>query len=93
MDESEKAAKFLQDAGYDMLNCDNGTYDAWYWAHPPAYMPQNCNLPDVSQSRNFVTIPVVCAGKMTPSAAAEAIEKEKLDAMGVARQFLVDLPG
>ena len=30
MAESEKAAKYLQDAGYDMLNCDNGTYDAWY---------------------------------------------------------------
>ena len=28
MEESEKAAKYLQDAGYDMLNCDNGTYDA-----------------------------------------------------------------
>ena len=48
MEESEKAAKYLQDAGYDMLNCDNGTYDAWYWAHPPMYMSQNCNLEDVS---------------------------------------------
>lgn len=28
MAESKKAAKYLQDAGYDMLNCDNGTYDA-----------------------------------------------------------------
>ena len=26
-EESEKAAKYLQDAGYDMLNADNGTYD------------------------------------------------------------------
>ncbi|MBQ9959701.1 MAG: 2-enoate reductase, partial [Oscillospiraceae bacterium] len=33
MEESEKAAKYLQDAGYDMLNADNGTYDSWYWAH------------------------------------------------------------
>ena len=47
MEESERAAKYLQDAGYDMLNCDNGTYDAWYWAHPPGYMPENCNLEDV----------------------------------------------
>lgn len=90
MAESEQAAKFLQDAGYDMLNCDNGTYDAWYWAHPPAYMPENCNLSDVSHIREFVTIPVVCAGKMTPSAGAEAIREGKLDAMGVARQFLTD---
>ena len=35
MEESEIAASILQDAGYDMLNCDSGTYDAWYWAHPP----------------------------------------------------------
>lgn len=30
----------LQEAGYDMLDCDNGTYDAWYWPHPPVYMPK-----------------------------------------------------
>ncbi len=41
MAESEKAVTYLQDAGYDALNCDNGTYDAWYWAHPPIYMPEN----------------------------------------------------
>ena len=29
MEESEKAAKYLRDAGYDMLNCDNGTYDSY----------------------------------------------------------------
>lgn len=28
MAESERAARYLQDAGYDMLNADNGTYDA-----------------------------------------------------------------
>ena len=32
MEESERAAKYLKDAGYAMLNCDNGTYDAWSWA-------------------------------------------------------------
>ena len=30
MEESERAIKYLGDAGYDMFNCDNGTYDAWY---------------------------------------------------------------
>lgn len=90
MEESEKAAKYLQDAGYDMLNCDNGTYDAWYWAHPPAYMPKNCNLDDVAHIKNYVDIPVVCAGRMEPDTAAEAIKSEKIDAMGVARQFLTD---
>ena len=90
MAESEKAARYLQEAGYDMLNADNGTYDAWYWAHPPQYMPQNCNLDDVAHIRKFVDIPVVCAGRMTPEAAAAAIADGRIDAMGVARQFLVD---
>lgn len=90
MKESEKAAKYLQDAGYDMLNSDNGTYDAWYWAHPPGYMPNNCNLEDVAHIRKFVDIPVVCAGKMEPEVAAKAIKNKEIDAMGVARQFLTD---
>lgn len=90
MKESLKAAKYLQDAGYDMLNTDNGTYDAWYWAHPPAYMPLNCNLEDVSKIKKVVNIPVVCAGRMEPDTAAEAIKKGDIDGMGVARQFLAD---
>ena len=90
MPESEKAAKYLQDAGYDMLNADNGTYDSWYWAHPPMYMPQNCNLDDVAHIKQFVDIPVVCAGRMEPDAGAEAVAAGKIDGVGVARQFLVD---
>ena len=90
MEESERAAKYLQDAGYDMLNADNGTYDSWYWAHPPMYMPENCNLESVAHIKKFVDIPVVCAGRMDPETGAEAIAEGKIDAIGVARQFLVD---
>ena len=90
MEESEKAAKYLQDAGYDMLNCDNGTYDAWYWAHPPIYMPENCNLEDVAHIREFVDIPVVCAGRLDPRVAADAIAEGKIDGAGFARPFLAD---
>ncbi|MBR4451907.1 MAG: FAD-dependent oxidoreductase [Clostridia bacterium] len=90
MEESEKAAKYLQDAGYDMLNCDNGTYDAWYWCHPPIYMPENCNLEDVEHIKKFVDIPVVCAGRLDPRVAAESIEKGNLDGAGFARPFLAD---
>lgn len=90
MAESEKAARYLQDAGYDMLNCDNGTYDAWYWAHPPIYMPENCNLGDVEHIKQFVDIPVVCAGRLDPRVAADSIAAGKLDGAGFARQFLAD---
>ena len=90
MEESERAVKFLQDAGYDMLNADNGTYDSWYWAHPPMYMPENCNLEDVAHIKKFVDIPVVCAGRMDPETGAKAVAKGLIDGVGVARQFLAD---
>ncbi len=89
-EESKRAAKYLQDAGYDMLNCDNGTYDAWYWAHPPIYMPENCNLEDVKNIKKYVDIPVVCAGRMNPEVAAEAVAAGDIDGAGFARQFLAD---
>ena len=54
------------------------------------YMPQNCNLEDVAHIKNFVDIPVVCAGRMEPDVAAQAIAEGKIDGMGVARQFLTD---
>ena len=90
MEESERAAKYLQDAGYDMLNADNGTYDSWYWAHPPMYMPENCNLDDVAHIKKFVDIPVVCAGRMDAEIGAQAVAEGRIDGVGVARQFLTD---
>ena len=90
MAESEKAVKYLQDAGYDMLNADNGTYDSWYWSHPPMYMPQNCNLEDVAHIKKFVDIPVVCAGRMEPDVGAQAVAEGRIDGVGIARQFLAD---
>ena len=90
MEESERAVKILEAAGYDMFNCDNGTYDAWFWAHPPVYAPLNMNLSDVEHIKKFTTKPVVCAGRLQPDAAAESIAAGRIDAMGVGRQLLCD---
>ena len=88
--EGIKAAQYFEEQGYDMLDCDNGTYDAWYWNHPPMYMPLNCNLNEAEIIKKYVKIPIVVAGRMEVDAAAEAIQNNKIDAMGVARQFLAD---
>ena len=90
MEESEKAIRILEEAGYDMFSCDNGTYDAWYWAHPPVYAPLNMNLSYVEHIRQFTSKPVVCAGRMQPDAAAASIAAGKIDAMGIGRQLLCD---
>ena len=90
MKESIEAVKLLKKAGYDMLNCDNGTYDAWYWAHPPIYMPENCNLEDVEELKKHTDLPLVCAGRLNVETAAKEIEEGRLDGAGFARSFLAD---
>jgi 2-enoate reductase len=91
MEESKKVAKMLQDAGYDMLDCDNGSYDAWFWPHPPVYMPKACNLDDVAEIKKVVDIPVICAGKFdNPSLADQSIKEGKIDMMGMGRPLLAD---
>lgn len=91
LEESPAAARILEAAGCDMLNADNGTYDSWWWAHPPVYMPLACNFPEVSYLKKFVNIPVFCAGRMEdPEFSAQAVASGQIDGIGVARQFLTD---
>lgn len=91
LEESPQVARILEEAGCDVLDADNGSYDAWYWAHPPVYMPMGCNMPEVAYIKNFVDIPVICAGRMDdPDLAARVIENGTFDGIGIARAFLAD---
>lgn len=90
-EESFIVAKKLEEFGYDMLNCDNGSYDSWFWAHPPMYMPKACNLEDVMKVKEVVSIPVACAGRFDdPALADQVIAEGKLDIMGMGRPLLAD---
>lgn len=89
--ESIEAARMLIKAGCNGLNADNGTYDSWYWAHPPVYMDRSCNLEDVAFLKKNINVPVICAGRMeNHKESAEAIRNGLIDGVGVARQFLAD---
>ncbi len=91
MEESPAAARILEEAGCDALNADNGSYDSWYWAHPPMYMPMGCNIPEVSFIKKFVDIPVICAGRMDdPDLAVKCLEDEMFDGIGIGRAILAD---
>lgn len=91
LEESLVVAKKLEEYGYDLLNCDNGSYDSWYWAHPPMYMPKACNLEDVSKLKSVVSIPVVCAGRFDdPELAEQAIANGQIDMLGMGRPLLAD---
>lgn len=90
IEESQQAMKILSDAGYDAFDVDNGTYDSWYYPHPPVYMPLNCNLPEAEAVKPFTDKPIICSGRMQPLAAAEAIKSGKLDFVGIGRQNLTE---
>ena len=91
LEEGIAAAKLLESYGYDMLNADNGTYDSWWYPHPPVYMPEGCNLDDCAAVQKEVSIPVACAGRMEdPELALASVESGKVQAVCLARQFLAD---
>ena len=90
MEESKLAVKILEEAGYDAFDADNGTYDSWYYAHPPVYMPLNCNIEESIAVKPSTSKPIICAGRMQLDESAEAIRDGKLDFVGIGRQFLTD---
>lgn len=91
VEESLEAAKILQEAGYDGFDADAGTYDAWYWAHPPMYFEKGMYLPLSEQLKKVTNVPVIVAGRMeNPDMAVEALQNGKIDAVGIGRQLLTD---
>lgn len=91
LEEGIALAKYLESAGYDMLNCDNGTYDSWYWPHPPVYMPEGLNIADIYEVKKAVSIPVLAAGRLEdPDLAESVLQQGKADAITIGRQLLAD---
>ncbi len=89
--EGIEAAKILVAAGYDALNADVGSYDSWYWSHPPMYQKKGLYLPYNEILKNTVDVPIITAGRMEdPELASDAILSGKTDMIGLARPLLAD---
>lgn len=74
IDEGIQAAKILCEAGYDCLNVDAGTYDSWYWNHPPMYFEKGMYREFGRILKSHIDVPVILAGRMdNPDMACEAI--------------------
>ena len=89
--EGIEAAKMLEAAGYDAFNGDVGSYDSWYWSHPPMYHAKGMYLPYGEILKKTLKVPVITAGRMdNPDLAAEAVASGKTDFVGLARPLLAD---
>ncbi|MCC2865559.1 FAD-dependent oxidoreductase [Anaerovorax odorimutans] len=90
IEEGIEAAKILVAAGYDALNVDAGTYDSWYWNHPPMYFEDGCYREFGEILKKAVDVPIILAGKMeNPQMAVEALGKS-CDIVSYGRQLLCD---
>ena len=91
VEEGIAAAKLLAEAGYDALNIDCGTYDSWYWNHPPMYFEDGMYLPFGKMVKDAVNVPVMVAGRMdNPDLAISALEDGSADMIGLGRPLLAD---
>ena len=91
IEEGLQFAKILTEAGYDALNVDAGSYDAWYWAHPPFFQDRGLYLPFAEKVKEVVKVPVLTAGRMGyPQLAANAVNEGKCDMVVLGRPLLAD---
>ena len=90
-DEGVKAARLLEQYGYDALDTDVGSYDAWWWSHPPMYQAKGLYRPYAKLMKETVQVPIICAGRMDdPDMALEAIENGTTDMISLGRPLLAD---
>ena len=91
LDEGVKAAKLLVAYGYDALDTDVGSYDSWWWSHPPMYQEKGLYRPYAKLMKETVDVPIICAGRMDdPDMALEAIENGTCDMISLGRPLLAD---
>lgn len=91
IEESLEAAKILQEAGYDAFNADAGSYDSWYWSHPPMYFKKGMYLPLAKRLKETAKVPVIVAGRMDDiEKSAQALREGVVDMIGLGRPLLAD---
>ena len=91
IEEGLEAAKLLVSYGYDALDVDVGTYDAWWWNHPPMYIEKGMFRPYCKLVKEVVDVPVLCAGRMdNPDMALAAVEEDVCDIVSLGRPLLAD---
>ncbi|RDY30463.1 FAD-dependent oxidoreductase [Lachnotalea glycerini] len=89
--EGIEAAKLLVAYGYDSLDVDVGSYDSWYWSHPPMYQEKGLYRPFSKIMKETVGVPIICAGRMdNPVMALEAIDNGTCDMISLGRPLLAD---
>ena len=91
IEEGIEAVKLLEKYGYDAFDVDAGTYDSWWWNHPPMYMPKAPYRKFAKMVKEVVKVPVIMAGRVdNPDTALECLEDGTCDIISLGRPTLAD---
>ena len=91
IEEAVEIARRFEEYGYDMLDCNSGAYDSFYYCVSPYYMPQGYNIHLAKELKRAVDIPVFVAGAMDDADMCEqAIADGDIDGVTLARAALAD---
>ena len=91
LNEGISLCKMLEEAGYDAIHVDAGTYDTMPWIFPPAYLGTSCMSDLAAAVKKEVQIPVIAVGSiLTPELAEDILKAGKADFIALGRPLLAD---
>jgi 2-enoate reductase len=91
--EGIEAARLLTSYGYDSLDIDVGSYDSWYWSHPPMYQAKGLYMPYSKPVKDALgdSTSIILAGRMDdPDLATRALAGGYADVISLGRPLLAD---
>lgn len=91
LEEAVEICRTLEAYGYDGLSVDVGTYESFYHACPPSYIPKGNYIDLAEEAKKAVHIPILLAGRMNdPGMCEKAVREGKIDAVVLGRAVLAD---
>jgi len=91
LDETIALAKEIETWGIDAFHVRDGSYDGMEALIPNAHYPDGRVLENAEKFKKEIKTPIITDGKFAdPEACLEALQQQKTDLIGMARQLLAD---
>ncbi len=91
IEEGLEIARYLEKAGVAAIEVDAGSYENWYYPHPPTTQPMALFADLAAETKKVLTIPVIAVGKLgDPDIAEKVLIDKKADIIALGRPLLAD---
>lgn len=90
LEESQKFAKMLEDAGVDYIGASSGIYATMHHQIQPMYLPHGYIIHLAEGIKRAVNIPVIGFGSIDVETGEKIIEEEKADLIAMGRGLIAD---